>query len=144
MQVDTKTLHALDRVLIFADEVTYLLAHFGDDYDRDTPVDWLARRAMERCLQNIGAAVRDGIPKGHPYRVARTEIPWSDIAGLRNVMAYAYEIVDHGLMWDVPPTNSPDSSKSPKCRSVGLSRCMRVGLLGRQRPSADDGRMGCR
>ena len=114
MQIDTKTVHALDRVVIFADEVAYLQAHFGDDYDRDTPVGWLARKAMERCLQNIGAAVREGIPRGHPYRAVRPDIPWRYIAALHNVMAYAYKIVDHGLLWDIATNELPRLGKIVK------------------------------
>ena len=59
-------------------------------------------------MQNLGAVVRDGIPKDHPYRDQHPQIPWKDIAGLPNAMAYDYGIVDHEILLNAAINDLPD------------------------------------
>lgn len=108
MQIDDDTIDALAEVVARAEDVNFILGHFGGIYHEDTPIGWLARTAMERCMQNVGAAVRDGIPKGHPFRALRPEIPWQSVAGLRNVMAYSYGTVSHQRLWNIAISELPD------------------------------------
>ena len=111
MQIDADTADALAEVVAYADDANYLLEHFGENYHEDTPIGWLARKAMERCMQNIGADVRDGIPKGHPFRAQYPEIPWRSVAGLRNVMAYSYGMINHQRLWDIVIGELPELAR---------------------------------
>ena len=60
---------------------------------------------MIRNLQNIGLAVRDFGPDELATLVS--EIPWRQIAGLRNVLAHQYLGVDVRLVWNVVQNHLP-------------------------------------
>ncbi len=59
---------------------------------------------MERCLQNIGEAagrLSDAAKDAHP------RVPWSDIVGLRHVLAHEYGNIDYERLWDIATTDVP-------------------------------------
>jgi uncharacterized protein with HEPN domain len=48
------------------------------------------------------------VKKLPPEMLARVpEIPWGDVAGLRNILAHAYFSVDLPLIWDVVQHEPP-------------------------------------
>ena len=58
------------------------------------------RRAVERCLEIIGEAAKSVSPavtEAHP------EIPWSDLAKVRDRLSHHYHRVDHGISGRSPP-----------------------------------------
>lgn len=61
--------------------------------------------AVVRNLEIIGQAVRDhGIES---LAAAAPEIPWKQIAGLRNVLAHQYLGVDLRLVWNIVDKELP-------------------------------------
>lgn len=54
--------------------------------------------AVIRNLEIIGEAVRQ-IPES--VRSGMPEVPWTQIAGMRNVLAHAYFGIDPDIVWDV-------------------------------------------
>jgi uncharacterized protein with HEPN domain len=60
--------------------------------------DRMRQDAIIRKLEIIGAAVKQ---LSHGTRVRRPEIPWKQIAGMRDRLTHAYFGVDLGLVWRV-------------------------------------------
>lgn len=65
--------------------------------------------AVVRNLEIIGEAVRQ-IPE--PVRSAMPEVPWTQIAGMRNVLAHAYFGIDPDIVWDVVANKIDPLSKA--------------------------------
>ena len=60
--------------------------------------DVVLRRAVERCLEIIGEAAKSVSPavtEAHP------EIPWSDMAKVRDRLSHHYHRVDQGQLWTI-------------------------------------------
>lgn len=60
--------------------------------------------AVVRSLEVIGEAARQ-MPRS--FRERHPEIPWREIASLRNVIAYEYFGLDNTILWDVVKTRIP-------------------------------------
>jgi uncharacterized protein with HEPN domain len=60
--------------------------------------------AVLRNLEVIGEAVKRLPPD---LRQRAPEIPWQDIAGLRDVLIHEYEGVDLAIIWDVTVNEVP-------------------------------------
>jgi uncharacterized protein with HEPN domain len=60
--------------------------------------------AVVHSLEVIGEAARQ-MPKS--FRDERPEIPWREIASLRNVIAHEYFGLDIEIIWDVVQTQIP-------------------------------------
>ena len=70
--------------------------------------DDLVRRAVLHKLTVIGeAAARVSMP----LRVRFTEVPWSDIVGLRNIAIHAYFSVDWQIVWQTALSDTPKLRK---------------------------------
>ena len=55
-------------------------------------------------MQNIGeiaAHLSGHVRSGYP------DIPWSDIVGLRNVLAHEYGAIDYERLWDIATVDVP-------------------------------------
>jgi len=60
--------------------------------------------AIVRCLEVIGEAARQ-TPRS--FREKHPEIPWREVASLRNVIAHEYFGLDNTILWDVIQTQIP-------------------------------------
>jgi uncharacterized protein with HEPN domain len=60
--------------------------------------------AIVRSLEVIGEAARQ-MPRS--FREKHPEIPWREIASLRNVIAHEYFGLDNTILWDVIQTRIP-------------------------------------
>jgi uncharacterized protein with HEPN domain len=60
--------------------------------------------AVVRSLEVIGEAARQ-MPRA--FKSDHTEIPWREIASLRNVIAHEYFGLDNTILWDVIQTQIP-------------------------------------
>lgn len=87
---------ACREILIFTSEIPNA-EEFGKD--RRTFL------AVVRSLEVIGEAARQ-MPRG--FKSAHPEIPWREVASLRNVIAHEYFGLDHEIIWDVIKTQIPD------------------------------------
>ncbi len=56
------------------------------------------RKAIERTLEIIGEAAKR-IPK--EFRENHSEIPWKEMAGLRDVIIHDYGNIDYIILWNV-------------------------------------------
>lgn len=57
-----------------------------------------------RHLQIIGEAAR-GLPE--EVRALASDIPWSDIVGMRNVLVHGYFEIDTDIVWDAAARDVP-------------------------------------
>jgi|WetSurSiteA1Bulk_404760.scaffolds.fasta_scaffold37544_1 uncharacterized protein with HEPN domain len=60
--------------------------------------------AVVRSLEIIGEAARQ-MPRS--FKEKHPEIPWREIASLRNVIAHEYFGLDKAILWDVIKTQIP-------------------------------------
>jgi uncharacterized protein with HEPN domain len=84
---------ALDDVLKTIDLIA--VAVDGRDYDAYKG-DPLLRAAVERCLEIISEASRH-IPAN--LKARHPEVPWTDVAGIGNILRHAYHKVSHEVVW---------------------------------------------
>jgi len=61
--------------------------------------------AVVRCLEIIGEAARQ-MPKD--FKERHPEIPWQEVASLRNVIAHEYFGLDIDIIWDIIKTQIPN------------------------------------
>ena len=69
--------------------------------------DVVLRRAVERCLEIIGEAAKSVSPtvtEAHP------EIPWSDMAKVRDRLSHHYHRVDQGQLWTIASVDVASSA----------------------------------
>ena len=66
--------------------------------------DETLRRSFERSFEIIGEAVKN-IPKA--FREMHPNMPWKDMAGLRDVLIHQYFGVDHARIWDTVKQKLP-------------------------------------
>ena len=67
--------------------------------------------AVIRRLEIIGEAVKN---LGEDFKKTHSEIPWSKIAGLRNILIHEYFIVDIRAVWDTIQDDLPLLKKQIK------------------------------
>jgi uncharacterized protein with HEPN domain len=62
------------------------------------------RRAVERNFEILGEAARR---VSASFQREQVEVDWSNIIGLRNVLAHQYEMIRYEILWDVIVDNLP-------------------------------------
>lgn len=67
--------------------------------------DDVVQDAVIRQLIIIGEAGRSPSPE---YKAAHTEIPWSRIGRMRNILVHAYQFVSLRIVWDTATSDVPD------------------------------------
>ncbi|MBI4526187.1 MAG: DUF86 domain-containing protein [Deltaproteobacteria bacterium] len=67
--------------------------------------DELIQNWFVRHLQIIGEAAY-GLPK--ELRDQRSDIPWTDIIGMRHILVHDYFVVDVNIVWDAIERDLPD------------------------------------
>lgn len=75
------------------------------DVERNT----VLRYAVERNLAVIGEAAKR-VPES--YRQAHPEVPWGEMAGMRDVIIHEYDLVDLDEMWSTIEKDIPDTLKT--------------------------------
>jgi len=66
--------------------------------------DRVRRLAVERLLEIIGEAAR---ALSDECRARFAEVPWSDVVGLRTVLAHHYRRVDPNQVWTIAAVEVP-------------------------------------
>jgi uncharacterized protein with HEPN domain len=62
-------------------------------------------RAVIRSLEIIGEATKK-LPLD--FRLLHSHIPWSEIAGMRDILIHNYFGVDYDIVWNVIHANIPE------------------------------------
>lgn len=71
--------------------------HFGDDY-KEFEKNTIYQNAILTPVTQIGELVKR-LPNG--FRLKYTEIPWKNIAGMRDIVVHNYETIDKVILWNV-------------------------------------------
>ena len=79
-------------------EVDYLLRERKSLTKDSFLLDETRRRAFARSIEIIGEAAKQ-LPTD--FRQQSTQIPWKEIAGMRDRLIHAYFSVDYEIVWDV-------------------------------------------
>ena len=72
--------------------------------ESDLDTDWIRTYALVRALEVIGEAA------GHipvEEQKQHTDIPWSQIVGLRNRLIHGYDSVDLSILWRIIQDDLP-------------------------------------
>jgi len=70
----------------------------------DLDTDLVLAAALERFIKIIGEAASR---VSAPTRDAHTEVPWTEIVGMRNRLVHGYASVDHDVLWAVVTRDLP-------------------------------------
>jgi|SRR4030095_3018718 uncharacterized protein with HEPN domain len=84
----------IDDILDAASQVTALAEEGKEAWDADR----VRQLAVERLLEIIGESAR---ALSDEARARYPEIPWSDVIGLRTVLAHHYHRVDSDQVWTI-------------------------------------------
>jgi uncharacterized protein with HEPN domain len=87
-------------ILEAAAEIEALVAGGREAWDADR----VTRLATERLLEMIGEASR---ALSDECRTRLVEVPWSDVIGLRTVLAHHYHRVDPNQVWTIAAVELP-------------------------------------
>ena len=71
--------------------------HFGDDY-KEFEKNTIYQNAILTPVTQIGELVKR-LP--NEFRLKYTEIPWKNIAGMRDIVVHNYETIDKVILWNV-------------------------------------------
>jgi uncharacterized protein with HEPN domain len=63
--------------------------------------DAMSRDAVVARLIQIGQAVKDARTEGLDLQKMKPDIPWRDIAGMRDRLAHKYWLLDTAIIWAV-------------------------------------------
>ncbi len=97
--------HRDDIVLKDIINAAQLIAAFVDDVGKDDFIDdWKTRSAVLYQLTVIGEAVKRLSPE---FRVAQPQVPWASMAGMRDHLVHAYDLVDWDEVWETATRDVP-------------------------------------
>jgi uncharacterized protein with HEPN domain len=85
-------LHHIMDEMVFLEEQCSAIA-----YD-DLVQDEVLKRSVLRSIEVIGEAAKNLPPS---FREAHPEVPWREMAGMRDRLIHAYFSVDWEIVWDV-------------------------------------------
>lgn len=87
------------------DEANYLLTQRQGLVKETFLEDETLRRAFTRSIEILGEASKQ-LPD--QFRSTMPEIPWKEIAGMRDRLIHAYFAVDFEIVWDVVENKIPE------------------------------------
>jgi uncharacterized protein with HEPN domain len=87
-------LNAMDQAEIFVAEMSY------EQFENDLRTTY----AVTRALEIVGEAARRLPPD---FRDLYPDIPWKDMAGMRDRIIHGYDMVDLRIVWDVVKKDIP-------------------------------------
>jgi len=88
-------------------DATAAIASYTSDGKLAFESNAMLRDAVVARLMQIGQAVKDAQSEGLDLRRLRPDIPWRDIAGMRDRLAHRYWAMDVDIVWGVVETELP-------------------------------------
>ena len=108
MEMNERDRSILDHIVSYCADIEQAVARFGDSYAQFS-ADKEYRNACAMCVLQIGEL------SGHlsaEFRSAHSGIPWSEIKGLRNVMAHKYGSISVEAVWETIKRDIPELKAS--------------------------------
>jgi uncharacterized protein with HEPN domain len=98
-------------MVMAADEIAAVVARGRAAFDADV----VLRRVVERCLEIMGEASKT---VSRDFAAAHDEIPWADMAKVRDRLSHHYHRVDPGQLWTMASIDVPAAAE--KLRAIGV------------------------
>ena len=95
------------------DEIIFLESETADMTKAQFLKDAKAQRAFARSIEIIGEAVKN---ISNDVVTTYKEVPWRNIAGMRDKLIHGYFSVDYEIVWDVAKNIIPEF----KCRLIEI------------------------
>jgi uncharacterized protein with HEPN domain len=97
--------HRDDIVLKDIINAAQLIAAFVEGFEKDAFIDdWKTRSAVLYQLTVIGEAVKR---LSAEFRATHSQVPWALIAGIRDHLVHAYDLVDWDEVWETATRDVP-------------------------------------
>lgn len=95
--LDERTRKVLLAILKHCTVIEETQKHFGNCFE-DFEVNTIYQNAILTPVTQIGELVKRLSPE---FRNTYTEIPWRNIAGMRDIVVHNYETIDKLILWNV-------------------------------------------
>ena len=95
--LDERTKKILLAIIKHCNVIEETRKHFGNRYE-DFENNKIYQNAILTPITQIGELVKR-IPDD--FRERYTEIPWKNIAGMRDIVVHNYETIDKQILWNV-------------------------------------------
>jgi uncharacterized protein with HEPN domain len=93
---DRRNADILRHIISFCDDIYDTVQRFGDDYSVFKQ-DSVYKNATALCVLQIGELTTH---LSNEFKQTYTQIPWSQIKALRNVVAHHYGKIDDESLWE--------------------------------------------
>ena len=95
--IDERTRKVLLAIIKHCNIIEDTKTHFGNKYE-EFDENRIYQNAILTPITQIGELVKR-IPD--EFRNKHTEIPWKNIAGMRDIVVHNYETIDKVILWNV-------------------------------------------
>lgn len=95
--IDERTKKILQTIIKHCNIILETKIYFGDEYEKFEN-NKIYQNAVLTPVTQIGELVKK-IPMD--FRNQHNEIPWKNIAGMRDIVVHNYETIDKAILWDV-------------------------------------------
>ena len=95
--MNERTIKILKAIIKHCNSITETKKHFGNEYKKFES-NIIYQNAILTPVTQIGELVKR-LP--NEFRMKYTEIPWKNIAGMRDIVVHNYETIDKLILWNV-------------------------------------------
>ncbi len=95
--LDSRTKKVLQSIIKHCNIINETKDFFGNDYSKFEN-NSIYQNAILTPVTQIGELVKK-LPMD--FRNQYTQIPWKNIAGMRDIVVHNYETIDKNILWDV-------------------------------------------
>lgn len=100
---DNRNIDVLRRIISYCNEISETIRRFGEDYLVFTQ-DFVYKNAVALCVLQIGELTTH---LTDDFKQTYTEIAWTQIKALRNVVAHSYGKIDDESLWETITCDIP-------------------------------------
>lgn len=103
MPVSERDRSILEHIVSYCNDIEETVLRFGNSYGVFSS-DKAYRNACAMCILQIGEL---GGNLSSEFRLSHPQMPWSEIKGIRNVMAHAYGSISIETTWETIESDIP-------------------------------------
>ena len=98
--LDERTVKILQAIIKHCDVIEDTRKHFGNFYS-EFETNYIYQNAVLTPVAQIGELVKR---LNDDFRTKYNEMPWRQIAGMRDIVIHNYETIDKLILWNVADT----------------------------------------